>query len=113
MAAAKSRIKELPPSDSQSKLTNQPSIVLLDVREDNEWANGHAKGAVHMGRGVIDLQIEERYPDKENTEFMVYCQSGGRAAMVCDLMQELGYKKVTSVQGGYKAILGAGWEITK
>ena len=112
VAEAKTRIKEVKAEDAKQMVATG-NYVLIDVREDNEWAGGHAKEAVHIGRGVLDLNIEDKYPDKANTKFLVYCQAGARGAMACDLMQTLGYKKVSSVQGGYKAIVGAGWDVTK
>lgn len=75
---------------------------LIDVREDNEWEAGHAAGAVHMGRGVIDRDIVQTFPDK-NTELILYCGGGFRSALAADILQKMGYKNVWSMAGGWKA----------
>ncbi len=76
--------------------------VLIDVREDNEWEAGHAKDAVHIGKGVIERDIVHKYPDKE-TELILYCGGGYRSALAADNLQKMGYKNVLSMKGGWSA----------
>ena len=83
------------------------SAVLVDVREDNEWDAGHAAGAVHIGRGVIERDIVGLYPDKA-TEIVLYCGGGFRSALAADMLQRMGYEKVWSMDGGWKAWKDAG-----
>lgn len=76
--------------------------VLIDVREDNEWNAGHAIGAIHIGRGVIERDIIHQFPDKE-TEMILYCGGGYRSALAADNLQKMGYEKVLSMKGGWTA----------
>lgn len=105
---AKSRIQEISIEDARARLAANPSVVLLDVREDSEWSAGHAVEAKHLGKGVLERDIEKLYPDP-NTELIMYCGGGFRSAMTCDVAQRLGYRKVLSLAGGYKAMVKAGW----
>jgi rhodanese-related sulfurtransferase len=81
--------------------------VLIDVREDNEWEAGHAEGAKHMGRGVIERDIVNTIPDK-NAELVLYCGGGFRSALAADMLQKMGYTNVYSMAGGWKAWKEAG-----
>jgi rhodanese-related sulfurtransferase len=108
---AKTRIQEISIEDARARLAASPSTVLLDVREDSEWAAGHAVAAQHLGKGVLERDIEKLYPDL-NTELIMYCGGGFRSAMTCDVAQRIGYRKVLSLAGGYKAMVKAGWPIT-
>ncbi len=105
---AKSRIQEISIDAARARLAANPSVVLLDVREDSEWAAGHAVEAKHLGKGVLERDLEKLYPDP-NTELIMYCGGGFRSAMTCDVAQRLGYRKVLSLAGGYKAMVQAGW----
>ncbi len=105
---AKSRIQEISIDDARARLAANPSVVLLDVREDSEWAAGHAVEAKHLGKGVLERDIEKLYPDP-NTELIMYCGGGFRSAMTCEVAQRLGYRKVLSLTGGYKAMVKSGW----
>jgi rhodanese-related sulfurtransferase len=80
---------------------------LVDVREDNEWERGHAAGAEHLGRGVIERDIETRHPDK-GEELILYCGGGYRSALACDSLRRMGYREVYSLAGGWKAWQEAG-----
>jgi rhodanese-related sulfurtransferase len=102
---AKSRIKEVSVSDAQERTRH--GAVLVDVREDNEWDAGHAAGAMHMGRGVIERDIVQNYPDK-NTALILYCGGGFRSALAADMLQKMGYTNVFSMAGGWKAWKDAG-----
>jgi len=82
--------------------------VLLDVREDNEWLSGHAAEAVHLGKGILERDLEKLYPDPK-TEIIMYCDGGFRSALTCDAAQKMGYRNVHSLIGGYKGMMAAGW----
>jgi len=105
---AKRNIKEMTLEDARSRLTQNPQAVLLDVREDREWDNGHAAQAVHLGKGVLERDIEKRFPDP-NTEIIMYCGGGYRSALTADVAKRMGYRNVASLIGGYKALVQAGW----
>lgn len=97
---AKSRVKECDVTGAQERIAN--GAVLIDVREDNEYADGHAAGAQHMGRGIIERDIVQTYPDK-STEIVLYCGGGFRSALAADMLQKMGYTNVWSMDGGWKA----------
>ncbi len=102
VADAKTRIRELDVAGTREHLDANPQARLIDVREDNEWQAGHAAGASHMGRGIIERDIEEAVPDK-GTELILYCGGGYRSALAADILQRLGYINVYSMDGGWKA----------
>ncbi len=99
---AKSRIKEVTVEETRERMAAQSGVRLIDVREDNEWQAGHAAGAEHLGKGIIERDIEERVPDK-GTELILYCGGGYRSALAADALQKMGYKNVYSMAGGWKA----------
>ena len=103
---AKSRIKEVNVDEARRRLKSG-NARLIDVREDREWAAGHAQGAEHMGRGIIERDIEQRIPDK-NTEVILYCGGGFRSALSADNLQRMGYSNVSSLAGGWRAWQAAG-----
>lgn len=99
---AKTRVKEINVPDTRERLDQNPSAKLIDVREDNEWDAGHASGAIHLGKGIIERDIEVAVPDK-STEIILYCGGGYRSALAADVLQEMGYTNVWSMAGGWKA----------
>jgi rhodanese-related sulfurtransferase len=99
---AKSRIREVTVEQTRERIDTDPSVKLIDVREDNEWQAGHAAGADHLGKGIIERDIEEKVPDK-STEVILYCGGGYRSALAADVLQQMGYKNVFSMAGGWKA----------
>ena len=107
---AKTRIHEVSVAEARARLTANPQAVLLDVREDHEWAAGHAAEAVHLGRGILERDLERLHPDPQ-TEILMYCGGGFRSALSCDAAQLMGYRNVHSVIGGYKALAQAGWAL--
>ena len=109
---AKTRVTEVSVAEARSRLTANPKAILMDVREDHEWNAGHAAQAVHLGKGIIERDLEKLYPDK-NTEIILYCGGGFRSALSCDAAQKMGYRNVTSLIGGYKALVAAEWTIKK
>lgn len=109
---AKKRVTEVSVADARARLAANPKAVLMDVREDHEWNAGHAAQAVHLGKGIIERDLEKLYPDK-NAEIILYCGGGFRSALSCDAAQKMGYRNVTSLIGGYKALVAAEWAIKK
>ena len=106
------RIRELTLDQARARLAANPRAVLLDVREDAEWTAGHAAEARHLGKGVLERDLEKLLPDA-GTEIIMYCGGGYRSALTCDVAQRMGYKNVFSLAGGYKAMAAAGWPMTK
>ena len=104
---AKSRIREVSVAETQARLKQNAQAKLIDVREDNEWQAAHAAGAEHLGKGIIERDIETAVPDK-NTELILYCGGGYRSALAADVLQKMGYTNVWSMAGGWKAWQEAG-----
>ena len=109
---AKTRVREVSVEDARRRLTQDPEAVLLDIREDHEWQKEHAAEAVHLGKGILERDLEKLFPDPE-TEIIMYCGGGYRSALTCDAAQKMGYRNVFSLAGGYKAMVKAGWPMTK
>ncbi|MDQ1637223.1 MAG: hypothetical protein QOF62_562 [Pyrinomonadaceae bacterium] len=99
---AKSRIREVSVDETKQRLKANPDAKLIDVREDNEWEASHASGAEHLGKGIIERDIEASVPDK-STELILYCGGGFRSALAADVLQTMGYTNVFSMAGGWKA----------
>jgi rhodanese-related sulfurtransferase len=104
---AKKRVKETNVADVKRRKDAGEKFVLVDVREDNEWAKGHLPGAVHLGKGIIERDIEQRVPDA-GAKVILYCGGGFRSALVADNLQKMGYTNVESMDGGWKGWLEAG-----
>ncbi len=109
---AKARVKETNVEDVKRRMEAGENFLLVDVREDNEWANGHVPKAVHMGRGIIERDIETAVPDT-STKMILYCGGGFRSALVADNLQKMGYTNVESMDGGWKGWLAAGLPTAK
>ena len=107
---AKTRVREVTVEETQQRLKENPNAKLIDVREDNEWQAGHAAGAEHLGKGIIERDIEAKFSDK-STELILYCGGGFRSALVADVLQRMGYTNVFSMAGGWKAWKDSGAEI--
>ena len=105
--AAKGRINEVNVDDTQQRMKADSNVKLVDVREDNEWDSAHAAGAIHLGKGIIERDIESTIPDKA-TEIILYCGGGFRSALASDVLQDMGYTNVYSMAGGWKAWKDAG-----
>ena len=102
---AKSRVREITVADAIER--GKEGAVIIDVREDNEFELEHAAGAKHMGRGIIDRDIVQTFPDK-STELVLYCGGGFRSALAADMIQKMGYTNVWSMAGGWAAWQEAG-----
>jgi rhodanese-related sulfurtransferase len=98
---ARKRVRETNVEEVKARLDRGDKFALIDVREDNEFAKDHLPGAVHLGRGIIERDIEERYPDLK-TELVLYCGGGFRSAMAADNLQKMGYTNVISMDGGIR-----------
>jgi len=98
--AARSRVTEVSVEETIVKIEN--GAALIDVREDNEWNDGHAKEAVHLGRGIIERDIVGKFPNKDS-ELILYCGGGYRSALAADNLQKMGYTNVLSMAGGWTA----------
>lgn len=109
---AKQCVRELTVAETRVRLAANPGAVLMDVREDHEWNAGHAAEAVHLGRGIFERDLENKFPDPE-TEIIMYCGGGFRSALTADAAQKMGYRKVYSLIGGYKALVAEGWALKR
>jgi len=109
---SKRRIKETDVPAVKARLSKGERFVLIDVREDNEWAKGHIPGAVHLGRGVIERDIEKAFPDKD-AELVLYCGGGFRSALAADNLVRMGYLRVLSMDGGFRGWVEAGGRVEK
>ena len=106
------RVAEISLAAARERLSKNPKAVLVDVREDTEWSNGHAAGAVHLGKGVLERDIERTFPDA-GTELILYCGGGYRSALAADMARRMGYSRVFSLAGGYRAMTAANWPMEK
>ena len=105
---AKARVKELSIEQVKAKLDRGERFELLDVREDGEWAKDHLPGAIHLGKGVIERDIEQRVPEK-GAPLVLYCGGGFRSALAADNLQKMGYTNVLSMDGGWRGWTEAGY----
>ena len=104
---AKKRVKETNVGDVKRRMDGGENFVLVDVREESEWADGHLPGAVHLGKGIIERDIEAKVPDSAK-KIILYCGGGFRSALVADNLQKMGYSNVESMDGGWKGWVEAG-----
>ena len=104
---AKKRVKETNVADVKRRMDSGENFVVVDVREDGEWAGGHLPGAIHLGRGIIERDIEAKVPDS-GKKIILYCGGGFRSALAADNLQKMGYRRVQSMAGGIRAWREAG-----
>lgn len=109
---AKTRVKETNVAEVKKRLDAGEKLILVDTREDSEWARGHLPGAIHLCKGIIERDIEAAVPDK-NTELILYCGGGFRSALAADNLQKMGYSKVISMDGGWRGWTEAGNPVEK
>ena len=107
---ARTRVNEVDLNQARERLANNPDAILMDVREDKEWMTGHAAGAVHLGKGILERDIESAVQDKA-AELIMYCGGGFRSVLTAEVAQRMGYTNVHSLIGGHKALVNAGWEL--
>ncbi len=107
---AKQQIKEVDIEAAVALLETDPDIILIDVREESEWTHGHLPNAIHLSKGVIERDIEKVVPNPEQT-LLLYCGGGFRSALAAVNLQQMGYKKVISMDGGFRSWVEAGLPI--
>jgi rhodanese-related sulfurtransferase len=110
--AAKSRIREIDIQQYRQMVSSGDAHLLIDVREDSEWAAGHAAGSLHLGKGIIERDIESKVPDKQTT-LVLYCGGGFRSALAGDALRQMGYGSVISLDGGWRAYQSSGLPVEK
>jgi rhodanese-related sulfurtransferase len=108
----KKHVKQCAIADIKPRIDRGDDFFLVDVREDREWAAGHLPGAIHLGKGVIERDIEREIPDPD-AEIVLYCGGGFRSALAAENLQKMGYTNVTSMDGGWRAWTGAGFPVEK
>jgi len=109
---AKTRIKETDVHAVKKQMDAGEKFILVDTREESEWARGHMPGAVHMSKGVIERDVETRIPDK-TAPIVLYCGGGFRSALAADNLQKMGYTNVVSMDGGWRGWTEAGYPTQK
>ncbi len=109
---AKPRVKEITIEQARERLKQNPKAILMDVREDSEWQNGHAREAKHLGKGILERDLEKAVPDP-STEIIMYCGGGYRSVLTADAAQKMGYKNCSSLVGGFKGLVAANWPMEK
>ena len=109
---AKSRIREIDLAAYRQMVDSGEPHQLVDVREESEWAAGHAAGAMHLGKGIIERDIEQKVPDK-STKLVLYCGGGYRSALSADALQKMGYTDAISLDGGWRAWTQSGMPVEK
>jgi rhodanese-related sulfurtransferase len=109
---ARKNVKETNVPDVKRRMDAGEKMIVVDVREDNEWTGGHLPGAVHMGRGVIERDIEQSIPDTK-TKLVLYCGGGFRSVLVAESLQKMGYGNVESMDGGWRGWNEAGLPTVK
>jgi len=107
---AKTRVREENYRETKKRLDLGEKFILIDTREDSEWARGHIPGAIHLGRGIIERDIEKTVPDR-NTQIVLYCGGGFRSALAADNLQKMGYRKVISMDAGWRGWVEAGFPV--
>ena len=105
---ARPYVKEITIDQARERLAKNPKAVLMDVREDSEWNKQHAEQAVHLGKGVLERDLEGMFPDPD-TEILMYCGGGYRSILTAAVAQQMGYRNVFSVMGGFKGLVAAKW----
>jgi rhodanese-related sulfurtransferase len=109
---ARPYVKEVTVEQMKERLAKNPQAVLVDVREDLEWNKDHAGEAIHLGKGILERDLEQMFPDP-NRELIMYCGGGYRSILTAAVAQKMGYKNVHSLSGGYKALLKSQWPMKR
>lgn len=108
---AKKQIRETTVDEVKARLDRDEKLCIVDVREESEWAKDHLPGAIHLGKGVIERDVEQRLPDA-GAEIILYCGGGFRSALAADNLQKMGYRNVLSMDGGIRDWRGKGYPLT-
>jgi rhodanese-related sulfurtransferase len=108
---ARPYVKEITVEETREHLAKNRTAVLLDVREDHEWEKGRALEAVHLGKGILERDLEKMFPDQDR-EIIMYCGGGYRSVLTAAAAQKMGYRHVYSLIGGYKGLVKAGWTMS-
>ncbi|HEM0309129.1 TPA: sulfurtransferase, partial [Legionella pneumophila] len=109
---AKKRINEISPQILKSKIDNNEKLIIIDVRETDEWETGKIPNAIHLSKGIIERDIEKIITDNQSN-IVVYCSGGYRCALVADSLQKMGYTNVLSLDTGLQGWLEAGYSLVK
>lgn len=109
---ARGRVRELTVDEVKAKLDRGENVQLVDVREESEWARDHLPGAVHLGKGIIERDVEQRFPNT-GTALVLYCGGGFRSALAADNLQRMGYTNVWSMDGGHRGWREKGYPLTQ
>ena len=107
---AQTQVQEITIAEARERLAQNPQAVLIDVREDSEWLQGHAAEAVHLGRGILERDLEKAFPNP-GTELLLYCGGGFRSVLAALNAGKMGYSKVFSIHGGYKGMVQSQWPV--
>ena len=105
---ARPRVNEITAEEAHQRLARNPQAVLMDVREDHEWQKAHAAQAVHLGKGILERDLEKMFPSPD-TEIIMYCGGGYRSVLTAVVAQTMGHRNVFSLIGGYKALVQSQW----
>jgi rhodanese-related sulfurtransferase len=105
---ARPYVKEITIDQARERLKENPQAILMDVREDKEWEKDHAAQAIHLGKGILERDLEQMVPD-QHREVIMYCGGGYRSVLTAQVAQKMGYKNVSSLIGGYKGLVQAKW----
>lgn len=105
---ARARVEEVSVAEARARLAADPTVALLDVREDHEWQVEHAAEGQHLGKGILERDIEKRFPDVD-TELIMYCGGGYRSVLAAAVARRMGYRNARSLIGGYRGMKAAGW----
>lgn len=109
---AKSRIQQMDFREVKKRLDARQKMILVDVREESEWARGHLPGAIHLSRGILERDVEQAFPDK-HAPLVLYCGGGYRSALSADNLRKMGYTHVISMDGGWRGWTEAGFPVEK
>jgi rhodanese-related sulfurtransferase len=107
---AKEKVCEVSPAEAKKMMDSDASVIVLDVREPDEFEKGHVPKATNIPRGLLEFKVAKEIPNKD-AHILVYCKSGGRSCLACSTLLEMGYKNAKSIAGGWKAWLGAGYAV--
>lgn len=105
-------VKEIAVAQARERLAQNRAAVLIDVREDSEWEKDHAAEAIHLGKGILERDLEKTVPDFDR-EILMYCGGGYRSVLTASAAQKMGYRNVYSISGGYKAMVESHWPMKK